>query len=963
MRHWFISALAHKMRPKNTRPLRRFIFTTALLVAISSALLPLSTEAKSNYPKGYTRDKGSSITVSEPLGWPISVSGSEKLNGKVESFPGMAIIRVIAYKPWYSFSRTLPATTTLSIKGLPASKELHVYTRGYRDYVAMTTSPAGTLTIDRPTGRGMQVIIKERSSTYHITSGTGGRDCDGDPGIFGIGVQPPIGTWNATTKTCTLTANVAESIVIEDEGVTLDGATHSVTGSGSGDGIFTDVSFVVIKNVRISGFSRGIVYTDSLLTHAAGGEVDKVTLSSNSTHFALEGVPSLRLSNSLLTGGSRGLSLEDQAGDGFPTDNLFFSGNTINGATIGVFADTISATLTRNNFKNNATDISSIGSSLTLTGASLVRGNFWSKNTSCTQSGNFCTNTFDAGPANDTLPWACENGWFSTVTCPSLPPTGGGGEKWAEVSTTAGTAKLYQGSGLTTEHKTLPNEWAVQVLDDSTNPVLVKDVTDDTTGYMRASEITIATSGSARETELRNNASIIYDTRSSRTPLILSAVDLYYDNANGLKKLYNPAGGLDNNNNFQRIFLETNFPKEVILGIISDETGSVAHALNNELCNDNLDGGVGIMQMTSTDFKGRGSGLVNKGHINDCDSDYGWTLTTSKYYSNTRQGIHANIKDGFRVIQGKFSTLQVQTALATTSSSFFEKDGLSIDKKDMGAILTVRAYNGFGTSTVCRRLDVYNEYPGKVGANMLNLSSYFPGYNTYDDSTNNNIARKLILANENKEEIYTCSPVYLQILNNQLQLLAGYNGTTVVNDTDRIIYDEETNRHAAIIFPDQEYIYRIIGLANGAYDLVRNKLTGGILKQFYSTNIPIKPCSIHEYKTTSHGMEFRADQDCDGSFEITTNFETELTETIFNQISINKATICHRPPSNPTNAQTFTVGQSAVRAHMAHGDTIGACGATTATTTSVIRTPPGQAKKSLNSTSTSFTPPGKIKRK
>ena len=39
-----------------------------------------------------------------------------------------------------------------------------------------------------------------------------------------------------------------------------------------------------------------------------------------------------------------------------------------------------------------------------------------------------------------------------------------------------------------------------------------------------------------------------------------------------------------------------------------------------------------------------------------------------------------------------------------------------------------------------------------------------------------------------------------------------------------------------------------------------------------------------------------------------------------------QVTICHRPPGNPENAQTITVGQSAVAAHQQeHGDTLGPC--------------------------------------
>ncbi len=41
-----------------------------------------------------------------------------------------------------------------------------------------------------------------------------------------------------------------------------------------------------------------------------------------------------------------------------------------------------------------------------------------------------------------------------------------------------------------------------------------------------------------------------------------------------------------------------------------------------------------------------------------------------------------------------------------------------------------------------------------------------------------------------------------------------------------------------------------------------------------------------------------------------------------------RATICHRPPGNPANSHTITIGASAVPAHMAHGDAPGPCPAT-----------------------------------
>ena len=39
-----------------------------------------------------------------------------------------------------------------------------------------------------------------------------------------------------------------------------------------------------------------------------------------------------------------------------------------------------------------------------------------------------------------------------------------------------------------------------------------------------------------------------------------------------------------------------------------------------------------------------------------------------------------------------------------------------------------------------------------------------------------------------------------------------------------------------------------------------------------------------------------------------------------------KVTVCHVPPGNPSNAHTISIGAPAVSAHLAHGDTVGACG-------------------------------------
>lgn len=47
--------------------------------------------------------------------------------------------------------------------------------------------------------------------------------------------------------------------------------------------------------------------------------------------------------------------------------------------------------------------------------------------------------------------------------------------------------------------------------------------------------------------------------------------------------------------------------------------------------------------------------------------------------------------------------------------------------------------------------------------------------------------------------------------------------------------------------------------------------------------------------------------------------------TQWNKSGPGKQTVCHIPPGNPANEHTISVGEPAVKAHLAHGDRVGAC--------------------------------------
>ncbi|EAU54727.1 hypothetical protein AL013_11735 [Mariprofundus ferrooxydans] len=52
-----------------------------------------------------------------------------------------------------------------------------------------------------------------------------------------------------------------------------------------------------------------------------------------------------------------------------------------------------------------------------------------------------------------------------------------------------------------------------------------------------------------------------------------------------------------------------------------------------------------------------------------------------------------------------------------------------------------------------------------------------------------------------------------------------------------------------------------------------------------------------------------------------------------------KVTVCHFPPGNPKNASTMRVSESALHAHLAHGDTRGVCGPCACPTNGGVETP------------------------
>lgn len=384
--------------------------------------------------------------------------------------------------------------------------------------------------------------------------------------------------------------------------------------------------------------------------------------------------------------------------------------------------------------------------------------------------------------------------------------------------------------------KTLPNDWAIKVAsatDESGNNIdldgyhwyKVEDATDNAIGWMAAkslnNNIVYLDYDANAQTSLEQKAAVQLDTSDKRKPIILQAVDNFYSTST-INSLYNPTSGLDGNNNFQKFIQGANFLKEFVLAIVAQETGP---SFNNEICSGALDGGIGIMQITSSGFKGLGSGLYNKPKLNDCNKNTtGWIGNLSKYYSNAIQGVYANIKDGFRVLQEKYRT----QCYEETSG------GLYFTCNDIRRILTIWGYNGFGDET--------GTYLNKIAAKLNTLSSYFSNV-IYIDT--DQFIQKLRQADRQKILALLKSPGEIQIEDKNGNI-TGITGNTIQENIPNSLYEKDY-KGIAIFFPKNPYIYRVIGTASGTYGLNVDYFNDDIKQYFRATDIPIISDEIHEY--------------------------------------------------------------------------------------------------------------------
>jgi hypothetical protein len=451
---------------------------------------------------------------------------------------------------------------------------------------------------------------------------------------------------------------------------------------------------------------------------------------------------------------------------------------------------------------------------------------------------------------------------------------------WAEVlNAPYGRWSIRQSPGVSDEDvvlKRVPNGWVLRVKDTYSDEVNedgyiwweVEDNTEGLSGWMAAKEVhgdqrflVGETQDGTRQQELaaRVDSSLV-DIRQERASVVREAVEHYLSNTDDAQSLYssddNDRNGDPNN---LSLLAQRAFPLEVILAIAAQETGGTAYS--------NL--GDGVMQVDYEKSKGLASNI-------ECAS------TESRYYSNTRQSIYANVKDGLRVLRDFFA---------------------GASGADNAAVIATWKYNGgvYPKQTYCRcqgdpfylahvgiRLSgndlLENNHTCKgciflcLECSEMNCTkngrpcgySPTPTIEDFDLALSPSLSIPFKEYQVNNVSGSTCSSAELRIRDSHGRI------TGILDDVpvEEIPHSACAQGVPIVFLPEDTYEYEAVGQRDGQYALVLSSVESGNRVTFTATSMPIQNGTIHNYAVNwetlargEDGVTLMVDQDGDGKFE------------------------------------------------------------------------------------------------
>lgn len=134
-----------------------------------------------------------------------------------------------------------------------------------------------------------------------------------------------VASWNPATRTCRLTADLSAPVVLESDGLILDGAGFEISGTTTTVGVSAiGRSAVTVRGARITGCHRGVE-----LLGGSGNRVEGCVLSSNRTGLHVEGSTGVDLAGNTIQASNNAVILLGSAGA--ELEDCRITDNTING--------------------------------------------------------------------------------------------------------------------------------------------------------------------------------------------------------------------------------------------------------------------------------------------------------------------------------------------------------------------------------------------------------------------------------------------------------------------------------------------------------------------------------------------------------------------------------------------------------------------------------------------------------
>ena len=224
--------------------LNMFILLTVVALAVLSLPLAATAQELSDFDfmddpnleaehrmSGTVEGTGTCFEVNDSNYLNIKFESSESVNLKLESVPQMVVMDIEAAEG--------ASSTQITLTGFDASTTYYKYEDNYHNLVTLTTNDNGSCSYKQDITEHHQVFIQPQPSTKFIPSDTS------------------IGTWNEVRRIYTLTTDVSETIQIDEDNLTLDGAGHTVSGSGTSGVFLHGRTEVTVTNLNVVGFTVG----------------------------------------------------------------------------------------------------------------------------------------------------------------------------------------------------------------------------------------------------------------------------------------------------------------------------------------------------------------------------------------------------------------------------------------------------------------------------------------------------------------------------------------------------------------------------------------------------------------------------------------------------------------------------------------------------------------------------------